>query len=394
MKKKIWYLFLAIVLLCTACGNEEEDKSKPEDLQAEIEDVLANAAYDNLEICFDDIANYEGQVMEIANISVQYPDENLSYEETMKLYVEEVIPSLFDMEEIDKSLIYDADTKIEVGENRIWSFEKDYEKIMATIDSYNAVPRLIYEDVENWREITYTGNWLSGVYISQGILGSYAESMSPFSAYRMVEEGILYDCRFDDLSTSYTLLDGEKSLADAKEEIEDYLDAHYPVTGIENGIQNEVYQIEAGKITGTDYYAFKVYRTLSYNGIPFREMPSSQDVNISEELCFMAEGAMCESDKMDVTIGLINVFSEPEVERIIEEYVPFQEVMDGVAYYLTGETKFQLLYGGLEYRVYKTGDIDYQLVPYWCFIAKNPNDDSMIKIYVDMETGEIEHYGY
>jgi len=81
------------------------------------------------------------------------------------------------------------------------------------------------------------------------------------------------------------------------------------------------------------------------------------------------------------------------VERVISRVIPFQEVMDRVAYYLTGETKFQLLDGSLEYRMF-VKDKGYQLVPYWCFIAKNPNDDSMIKIYVDMETGETVHFAY
>ena len=382
------------MMLCTSCGDTKDEKSKAVDLQKEINEVLENASYDNLEILFDEIENYDGQELRIANFRVRYPDENLTYAETVELYVEKVFPSLFDVEEIDINLVYDADTRLETGENRVWTFKKDYKDILSTLNSYKQVPRLVYEDVENWREITYTGNWLSGVYITNGVLGSYAKSMSPFSAYRMIEVEKNYDCRFDDLSDSYMLMDGEKTVAEAKAEIEAYLDEHYPITGEKNGISNEVHQISVGKIAGTEYYAFKAYRTLSYNGIPFREMPSTQDINIEKEMGFMAECALCESEKVDVTIGLINVFSEPKVERVIEDVVSFEEVMDRVAYYLAGETKFQLLYGGIEHRVFVTGDIDYQLVPAWVFIAKNPNDDTMIKIYVDIETGEIKHFGY
>lgn len=394
MKKRLLCLVLAIIMLCTSCGDTKDEKKKTADLQAEIQEVLENASYDNLEILFDEIENYDGQELKIANIRVKYPDENLTYAESMKLYVEEVFPSLFDVEEIDINLVYDADTRLDAGENRVWTFEKNYKEILSTLNSYKQVPRLVYEDVENWREITYTGNWLSGVYITNGVLGSYAKSMSPFSAYRMIEVEKTYDCRFDDLSDSYMLMDGEKTVAEAKAEIEAYLDEHYPITGEKNGISNEVHQISVGKISGTEYYAFKAYRTLSYNGIPFREMPSTQDINIEKEMGFMAECALCESEKVDVTIGLINVFSEPKVERVIEDVVSFEEVMDRVAYYLAGETKFQLLYGGIEHRVFVTGDIDYQLVPAWVFIAKNPNDDTMIKIYVDIETGETTHFGY
>ena len=87
------------------------------------------------------------------------------------------------------------------------------------------------------------------------------------------------------------------------------------------------------------------------------------------------------------------MFTTPEVTRTIENPLSFQEVMDNVAYYLTGDTKFQLLHGGLEYRLMNE-ETGHEMIPYWCFIARDTKDDSMIKIYVDIETGEIKHYRY
>lgn len=399
MSKKRITLLLMLIMLCTACQSPEqevdetEDVGKNIDLRQEINTVLENASYENLEIQFDEMKYYEGQALEIANIRDVYPDENLTYEETLQLYVDKVFPSLLDMEKIDMSFVYDGDTSIKKDEKSIDIYEKNYEAVLATLDSYEIIPRLVYQDEKNWKGMCYTANWMGGVYITNGVLGSYAETMNPFSTYNVIEKEKTYDCRFDDLSDTYMLMDGEKSVAEAKEEMEAYLDARYPITG-ENGILNEVYQISVGKIRDTEYYAFTAYRTFSYNGIPFREMPDDQGIGLMVENAIMAECALCESDKVDVTIGPINVYSEPEVERVISEVIPFQEVMDRVAYYLTGETKFQLIYGGVEYRMFITGAHKKQLVPQWVFLGKNPNDDKIIKMYVDMETGEITHSGY
>lgn len=404
MKKRLLCLALATILLCSACGDTgdtgdtggtggtEDEIIETIDLQPEIEEVLENASYNNLEIFFDDIEHYEGQELVIANTRFQSPSEGLSKKEAVKLYAEEIFPKLLDLETIDKNLAYDIHTRSEDGEHRIRTYEKDYEDILTTIKKYDYIPSLVYADAENWTELYYTGDWESGVYLTHGVLSGHAASLSSFAAIGMIEDEKTYDCRLDDLSDSYLLMDGEKTIGEAKEEIEKYLNEHYPLIGEDNHIKNVIHQITVGKIAGTEDYAFKLYRTISYKGIPIREMPSNKSIP-EGEFAFMGEGAMCESNKLDVTIGLINCYAKPEVERVITKVIPFQEVMERVAYYLTGETKFQLLDGSLEYRMFVKEE-GYQMVPYWCFIAKNPNDDSMIKIYVDMETGETEHFTY
>lgn len=392
MKRRFICLLAIFTLVGTACGKEEV--SNADDLQSQVQEVLDEAAYDNLEILFDDIEGLSVQEIVIANARFQSPSEGLSYEEAVKLYATEIFPKLLDMETIDTKFIYDLTTSVDEKETkyRVRTYEKDYDDILASIETYEMVPFLVYANNDTWTELYYMGDWWSGVYLTQGKLGSMRPSMSAFGAYRIIEDVKAYDCRLDDLSDSYLLMDGEKTVAEAKQEIEAYLDAHYPLVGDDNGIHNVVTRIIAGKISGTEYYAFRVERTLSYNGIPFREMPTNGG-GAAREFFFGGEGAMCESNKLDVTIGLINVYTEPVVERVITEFVPFKDVMDGVAHYLTGATKFQLISGGLEYRVFEWEEGE-QFVPYWCFVAKNPNDDSMLKIYVDMETGEIQSDAY
>lgn len=361
MKKRIVCLFILLLLSCTACG--KEDMTQAGDLKSQVQEVMDEISYDNLDILFDEIDGLEGQEIVVANARFQSPAEGLSKEEAVKLYATEIFSRLLDMETIDTKLVYDLTTSIDELETqyRVRTYEKDYDDILASIETYEEMPFLVYANNDTWTELYYMGDWLSGVYITQGKLGSLRPSMSAFGAYRVIEDVKEYDCRLDDLSDSYMLMDGEKTVAEAKKEIEEYLDAHYPLTGEDNGI-------------------------------PFRETPTNHN-DLGSEFFFMGENAMCESNKLDVTIGLINCYAKPEIERVITEFVPFQDVMDSVAHYLTGATKFQLLRGCLEYRVFEQEE-GKRLVPYWCFVAKNPNDDSMLKIYVDMETGEIESWEY
>lgn len=389
-KKRLYMLLLVMTLLCTSCQPPEEEKQKLNSKE-EIKIVLETVEYKNLDILFDEIKYYDEQNLEVVKIEWYNENEHRTPQETIELYADVVFPALMDAEVLDKAYLWDLGSVVHEGDTKY--YEVSYQQMLDTIETYEKFPDLIYANDDEKTRIYSSNNWFSGVYISQGVLGQYAEKNSPFSALNMIEEEKTYDTRYDDLSDSYMLMDGEKTVAQAKDEIEAYFNAHYPIAGRENGIENMVHSISVGKIVGTDYYAFSADRTFSYNGIPFSEMPPGNDMR--EYFAIIAECAMCESNKVDVTIGLINGYTEPEVVRAIESPISFQEVMDRVAYYLTEETKFELIYGGLEYRMMdREGNDSYELTPAWCFFARNPNDSKMLKLYVDMETGETTSYYY
>lgn len=385
MKKKIACILMATAMLLTACQNPLQDLNTVKQLKEEVTEVLQSASYENLEILIDDIKYFDGQELVVANMKEYDIEEDYSKEALVRLYVEEVFPDLLGLEELDTTFVYDRDTKTQDDEgNKIYI--KDYKGVLDTLEDYKVVPNLIYSNEKTNSQIYYELDWKAGVYVSQGVLGSYANTTSAFGATSILEEIKTYDCRTDVLSDSYMLIDGEKTIAEAKAEAEEYLNAHFPIASRENGIENEVVQITVSKIQDTEYHAFTIYRTLSYNGIPFRSGSGYE----SGELIFMAEGVLCESNKMDIIIGPINNYSEPTKVRTIEKCISFAEIMDRVAYYLTGDTKFQMVYGGLEYRVTGGDDTEELLMtPYWCFLVQNPNDDKVIKLYVHMETGEI-----
>lgn len=391
MRQKLSLTLLVIMIFCTACGDSGGDSDIPTTLTVEeVQTALEKKSYENMDILFNDMDNFTGQpLIEAYTETYDFAKHGgLSMREILDVYVEDIYPSLLGGEPLDRSILYDQKSRTD-SVNGEPCYTKNYSQILATIDEYTIFPDLAYWDKKYNRKLNFYADG-SSVEISCGGLGSYAGTPSPWMALGQIEEGKSYDCRTDDLSDSYMLPDGEKTVAEAKAEMEQYLDEHYPLGREKNGINNEITTITAGKIRGTEYFAFCAERTFSYNGIPFRQDDGG---SMEKEFLIIAECAMCETGKVDVTTVIINFFTEPEVRRAIKEYIPFAEVLERVSYYLTGETRFQLIYGGMEYRLFYEDD-GYQMIPYWMFIAKDPNDDSMIKIYVDIETGEVEHMDY
>lgn len=230
--------------------------------------------------------------------------------------------------------------------------------------------------------------------ISLGKLGRFFDRNSAF-VYGNCELVKTYNCYLDDLSDSYMLMDGtQKTVAEGKAEIEAYLDAHYPLVGGENEVRNEVYEIQIRKVPNTEYYIFDAGRTFSYEGIRVKELT---DVSIEGEVGVMAEAILCESNKVDITVGLVNCFDKGSVVKVYEEYLPFAEVMEIVSFYMTDSTIFHVRDIAIEYCMFGEvieEKVYYNWVPYWSFLIENPNNDSYIRVYVNMETGEAQSFQY
>ena len=135
-------------------------------------------------------------------------------------------------------------------------------------------------------------------------------------------------------------------------------------------------------------------KTLSYNGIKLRDFRDNIVLSYEgmTEMDFASQSFMCESNKVDVSVGLCNNFTTPELVKTIDELVPYEEVLDIVATYMTGNTTFKVDYVGLRYGLFmceKEEFYGYVMVPFWQFEMTNPNDDSRIVVCVNLETGEV-----
>ena len=317
--------------------------------------------------------------------------DGMLLKEKANFYKDIVYPKLFDVEEVKPECFKVRITSLVDG-TRIYG---DYTYLLehaAELEERDDIQLWwTYKDDENYYSIETMPEGIC-FNISQGKLAKLNGRNSPFAAtnYETVK---VYSCYIDDLSDSYPLMDGtQKTVAEAKAEIEAYLDAHYPLVGEENDVCNEVYEIVVGKIPNSEYYVFDGSRTFSYEGIRVKEHTDAESEN---EVGVMAQAFLCESNKADILLGMVNCYEPGAVVKEYEEYLPFADVMEALSLYMTGNTSFDILDICLEYRMFRetVEEKSYDnWIPYWAFHLENPNDDSVIRVYINIETGEAESF--
>ncbi|MBQ8519636.1 MAG: hypothetical protein IJ455_08575 [Agathobacter sp.] len=396
MKKiKCFVALLILGLLFTGCSNEDEEKkgsfaALKEEISAEMA-AAKEGKYENLNIVCDEVRLPEVEEIKEMKFPIYEFTSNMSLKEKLDFYKDVVYPKLLDLEEVDTACIMAGMGVLEDGTRKYGDYTYLMEHAEELEQDESIQLWMLYKDNENYYAIETMPEGIC-FNLSLGTLGRLSGRNSPFGASNY-EEVKSYNCYLDDLSDSYPLMDGtQKTVAEAKAEIEEYLDAHYPLVGEDNGIRNEVYKIIVGKIPNTEYYVFDAYRTFSYEGIRVKEHTGAGAAN---EVGVMGQAFLCESNKVDILLGLVNCYEKGMVAKVYEAYMPFADVMEGLSYYMTGDTVFDILYIGMEYRMFTEteGDKSYDIwIPYWSFLLENPNDESAIRVYVNMETGEMESY--
>lgn len=395
-KMKCFIALLALTLFCTGCAREEEEKKDSfaelkEEISVEME-AAKGGKYENLNILCDEVRLPESEEIKEMRFPIYEFTSKMTVKEKADFYKNVVYPKILDLEDVKPEGVQ---AHYGMTENAEW-LTGDYTYLMEhaeELERDDIELWWIYEDDENYDSIETMPEGMC-FNISLGTLGRVFERNSPF-VYGSCEVVKTYNCYTDDLSDSYLLMDGtQKTVAEGKAEIEAYLDAHYPLVGEDNGVRNEVYEIEVKKVPDTEYYIFDAGRTFSYEGIKVKE---HMGMDAAGEVSVMAEAVLCESNKVDITLGFINCFEKGSVAKVYEAYLPFVEVMENVSYYMTKGTSFDVRDIAIEYRMFceEEGEESYyKWVPYWVFYMENPNDDSQIRVYVNIETGEVESFQY
>ena len=389
--KKMKYIIALIVLalLFTGCSKEDEEKKGSfAELKEEVNEefqLAKDGKYENLNILCNEVILPETDELKVMRFPVYTFTKEMTLKEKLEFYQNVVFPKVLDVDSVEAEYIvdkgsYDFDTK---------TFSRDYAYMIEHLEELEDSALVGYDSNEDYNSVETIPEGVC-FNLALGAMGKLMKDNDPFIAlyYEKVET---YDCDRDDLSDAYLIMDGtKKTVADAKLEIETYLNAHYPIIGEDNGIRNEVYKITVRKIPDTEYHIFDAKRTFSYEGICTREYTMNRAEN---ENTVMGQAFLCESGKVDLLLGFVNCFDKGTVSKVYEEYLPFEEVMASLSHYMTGETVFDVEHIGMEYRMF-TEMVDnrayYNWIPYWSFRVKNPNDDSLISVYINIETGEVE----
>ena len=389
--KKMKYIFITIMLLLLLVGCSREDENETHSFQKMKEEVnevfqlAKDGKYENLNILCNEVILPETDELKVMRFPVYTFTKEMTLKEKLGFYKNVVFPKLLDVDTVEEKHIvdttsYDFDTK---------TFSRDYAYMMEHGDELEDSVHIGYDVKEEYKSVETIPEGVC-FNIALGKIGGIVQKKSAFVASNF-EEIKTYNCYLDDLSDSYLLMDGEKTVAEAKMEIEKYLNEHYPLIG-ENGIQNEVCEITVRKIPNTEFHIFDARRTLSYEGIPVKTQGNTE---ISNEVAVLGQAYLCESNKVDILLGFVNCFDSGSVDEVYEEFISFEEIMERLSYYMTDGTIFNLKYAGLEYRMFTevVEEVGYYIwTPYWSFLVENPNDNSIIRVYINMKTGEIDSY--
>ena len=389
--KKMKYIIALIVLalLFTGCSKEDEEKKGSfAELKEEVNEefqLAKDGKYENLNILCDEVILPESDELKVMRFPVYTFTKEMTLKEKLEFYRDVVFPKVLDVDTVDEKYIvdttsYDFDTQ---------KFSRDYAYMMEHLDELEDSVHIGYDVKEEYKSVETIPEGVC-FNIALGKIGGIVQKKSAFVASNF-EEIKTYNCYLDDLSDSYLLMDGEKTVAEAKMEIEKYLNEHYPLIG-ENGIQNEVCEITVRKIPNTEFHIFDARRTLSYEGISVKTQINAE---ISNEVIVMGQAYLCESNKVDILLGFVNCFDSGSIDEVYEEFVSFEEIMERLSYYMTDGTIFNIKYAGLEYRMFTevVEEVGYYIwTPYWTFLVENPNDNSIIRVYINMKTGEIDSY--
>ena len=391
--KKVKYIMtlLIMVLLFTGCSKEDEKKNSFAELKDEINVEMEAAKagkYKNLNILCEEVRLPESEEIKAMRFPIYEFTSKMSLKEKLDFYKDKIYPKILELQEVKLECIQAHYGMLEDGTR----LTGDYTYLMEhanELEQSDTQLWLIYEDDESYHTIE---TMPEGVCFNIG-LGTLGKVFGRNSTWIYGDCDLVktYNCYTDDLSDSYLLMDGtKKTVAEGKAEIEAYLNSHYPLVDVDNGVRNEVYEIDIKKVPDTEYYIFDAGRTFSYEGIRVKE---HTDTGAAGEVGVMAEAILCESNKVDITVGMVNCFEKGSVARVYKEYLPFAEVMETVSFFMTQNTKFDVLDIAIEYRMFSEVVEEkeyYNWIPYWSVLMENPNDDSLVRVYVNIETGEVE----
>ena len=396
MKKKTKSFFICFVLvsifvlLLVLCGEEGDDNTENKDktqiskVRSEAEEYLSGK----------DIEQYSNLNFECKTINVPETDEIHSlyvYPETIS-QVSPTKENISKLVEILKKIIGNDFVFENVYFYDVTESDTDKAKIVADdyerLSIYEVCPPLIYSDYDNFKEVEINMNC---IYATKGKIGKYVNAHNAFIGDEDFTYVKSYICATDDLSDKYKLLDGEKSIEEAKKEIEEYFDQITIIDNSDVNIKNSVVSIDVYKIPDEDIYVYHADRTFSYDNINFKVIRSGRATSsmMGNETGIMAEAFMIESGSVDVFLGIMNTYSKVEEKEKYIDIVSFESAVSKVSEFLANQTVFKVKGVSIEYRLFYDKDVDYlEAVPYWLFTAENETDKSTTYVYVDLNTGE------
>lgn len=405
------------MFLCTAlsvcilagCGsgnvqNNVDDKEPQKELGAkELAQIRSDALeafdkieYENIEVKCDNLDFPEIDKLAVYGFNSVSLNDIGTPEEVLNKCMTDIIPMLIG--EFNTKYLYDGE--ILSGLEKEDYYKASYENTLSHTDNYTKLPRLIYRDPEMNKKLELFTDF-NALNYSAGRVGNILGTNILFGVQEDADFIKSYDVWNDDLSDTYKLIDKEVSVKEAADITETILNNIFPLT-TQDEFKTKIYKVYVYKFKESGEYVFNLLRTSTYNGIMIMSGVNGESVNgyekselYGEETDIMSEGFMVESDKIDIYYGEYNNYTNPVEVKTYGKMVLFEDAVKSVSQKLASlpDEKFELNYAGLIYRKFNgkgEKEYDYYIVPSWEFVFRNPINEDEVKVFVDIETGEVK----
>ncbi len=304
----------------------------------------------------------------------------LSYEEAKKAIENDIYKPINDNIDMNPWLAYtlEADTLKDIYNKTISDENYQGETIENTFG-------------EGKYQYGYVMPDLASVWINKGKIYSMEEQYhwtEPEYYFDLVEEKDIYDI---DLNNKIKLSNGEITIENAVEFVQDYFDNRLPYN-VNNDVKKRVDEIKIIKCTDdTDILCFRLVR--SYNDLSFEgENQGAAYMGIPEYIKDCSFAYMIDVDDIDIYFGVTSAVNINE-EKSFVECVSLQSALQLVSQSIGSNSEYKIF--KIE-TIYRNKIIDgekniFYGIPCWKISGRNITSDEEINFYVNMENGELDY---
>ncbi len=412
MKRKLYLLgiFTGILITCAGCsdktvaGDQQQNEFQKKSIKEITQEVAENNdTFDNL-----DFSNTKFEIPDVTEMSsVVFPVSTDSLEEQMKKF-ETNIRKFENMEE-DKDLT--PYMKI-----AYWDYKKNDRVVVplkeATEEQLKKIQYLSYNDGSYSELLVFSdymlemGNYELPVSLT-GDTTDYSENAYGYRGIDLGEAVASYNVPEDDISdVSYTLSDGEMSLQEAIDYVEQHIKEDYYFVGSEY-LDYHVREAEVRQLTDeVFYYQFRIQAY--YKDVPInRDGGVGLEASEDEDPLAMApfgtahRASMFRTNSLDFIWSSCHSYESEDVQTTYKEFISLEYAERCLSQYISNKyvakiEKVELLYQ-TEFQYESEEKREYGYIksiychPAYHFTVGNPGAMGYEKVYFDVDavSGEV-----
>ena len=199
-----------------------------------------------------------------------------------------------------------------------------------------------------------------------------------------------YNCGTN-LEDKYMLSNGEISIKDAIDFVEQYFEDLHPYN-IFPEIKNIVHHVSVFDI-GNGIYAYEFTMVRKFDGLIAEAGTASGEEDNEVKDC--TKVTMVETDNVDIRIGSGNGHEMSKIGEEITEVISLKSVLELISSKIGNNSQYEITEISMIFRrdvkERKLYQQEYTGIPHWLVRGKNLNDGREVRFYVNMADGKLEY---